>query len=95
MYITAIVNGSPLCEICPTGTFSNGLICTQCEQGKVSGVGSNTCTSCPEGSVNFHLGSSRCYFCTPGKFASSDKKSCIQCPSSSFSDGGANMCINC
>lgn len=79
---------------CPINTYSDeeGLVaCKDCEAGKVSAVGQESCGSCPAGTYSNLNGT--CINCDPGKFSYQDAAACSSCNPGRFSEiYGATTC---
>ncbi|GMH54040.1 hypothetical protein TrST_g5738 [Triparma strigata] len=70
---------------CPAGEYGVGSGCFDCDAGKFSGEGSNSCSSCPAGKhINSGVTgdeSSVCSNCSIGKYVELDAAdSCLFCP---------------
>jgi len=88
--------GTSFCEPCDAGKFSSAdaKTCLGCEAGFWSGLASNSCTECSDGSVSAQ-NSSLCSTCSAGFFASANKTKCEPCPVGFWSGQGATSCTAC
>ena len=88
------VKGSSFCESCVNGTYSitsgsaSRESCIECNPGKISPPGSQTCTFCPEG--KWSKQQKNCIECSKGKYSFSlglkSDTECMLCPIGKFSD---------
>ena len=100
--------GAYSCAVCPVNTFSEGgaAVCTDCESGRKSGLGSDSCGYCLEGQYQTldADGAKVCVDCDAGWYSSlgltclpcgpglhtTDGVACVSCESGRYSNGTAN-----
>lgn len=100
---TTITQSDACTDACPPGKYTDGTVCTDCEEGKYSTFsGSTQCFDCPTGRYRSQKGSKgvyECDFCKKGKYntnkGSDSLDNCKECDKGTFSDEGATKCTVC
>ena len=91
--------GFSSCLTCPGGWFhtDNRYECAQCEPGRYSGLGSQTCTLCPSGFFSNTVGTATCKSCLVGMYQTSvGSRACFDCEAGRFNDQEQQVsCIAC
>jgi hypothetical protein len=88
------------CVGCAPGRYRKDNQCLQCEAGKFSGFGQETCQMCSPfacaGGCSSPAGSATCTKCPPGKKSEGTPPMCVDCEVGKYQDDeGQEFCSSC
>ncbi|EQC36152.1 hypothetical protein SDRG_06268 [Saprolegnia diclina VS20] len=86
------------CALCPSGTYSNGLVhqaCTVCDVGSFSPPGADACSPCTSGTFANATGAAACTPCALGSVSVTGAPACRPCAPGTTSTLTADACVPC
>ena len=82
------VNASGACEVCPIGSYCDGINKVVCEDGKYTNTtGQASCTTCPSG---YYCANGIKEACVAGQYSNPGASSCIECEKGYKCEGAKN-----